>query len=99
MSLTDTYLVTTKNLEAFFNALQSAQAPEKFTYRFLESLEFTSSNDRLLMKLLKALGFIDDAGTPTKTYFDFLDQTQSRIVVARAVREAYGDLFAINKNA
>lgn len=99
MSLTDMYLVTTKNLESFFNALQSAQAPEKFTYKFMESLEFTSSNDRLLLKLLKALGFVDDAGAPTQIYYDFLDQTQSRIVVARAVRDAYGDLFAINKKA
>jgi hypothetical protein len=99
MSLTDTYLVTSKNLESFFNALQSAQAPEKFTYKFMESLEFTSSNDRLLLKLLKALALIDDSGTPTQLYYDFLDQTQSRIVVAKAVREAYGDLFAINKKA
>jgi len=45
------YLVTTKNLDAFFNALTNAQAPAKFTQKFLEQLEFKSTNDRLYIGL------------------------------------------------
>ena len=46
-----------------------------------------------------SLGFTDDAGVPTKRYFDFLDQTQSARILAGAVREAYTDLFAVNVKA
>jgi len=99
MSLTNTYLITTRNLEAFLNALQTAQAPERFTNKFLQDLEFSSSNDRLFIGLLKGLGFIDESGTPQQRYFDFLDQTQARQVLAQAIREAYDDLFRINKDA
>jgi hypothetical protein len=99
MSLTNTYLVTTRNLEAFLNALQTAQAPERFTTKFLQDLEFSSSNDRLFIGLLKGLGFIDESGAPQQRYFDFLDQTQARQVLAQAIREAYDDLFRINKDA
>ena len=99
MALTSSYLITTKNLEAFFNSLITAQAPDTFTLKFLESLEFKSTNDRLYLGLLKALGFLDANAVPTERYFKFLDQSQSKQILAEAVREAYGDLFAVNIKA
>jgi hypothetical protein len=99
MALTNAYLVTTKNLEAFLNAIRSAKAPERFSNRFLTQLDFSSSNDRLLIGVLKGLGFLDENSAPTQRYYDFLDQTESGRILADAIREAYGDLFAINKNA
>lgn len=99
MALTNAYLVTTKNLESFLNSIQSAQAPDRVTNKFLTQLDFTSSNDRLLIGVLKSLGFIDEGGVPQKRYFEFLDQTQSKQVLADAIREAYADLFALNKKA
>lgn len=99
MAITPSYLITTKNLESFLNSLITAKAPEAFTQKFLESLEFKSSNDRLYIGLLKGLGFLDANAVPTERYFKFLDQSQSKQVLAEAVQEAYGDLFAVNKKA
>lgn len=99
MGLTDTYLITTKNLESFFNAIQVAKAPEKFTNKFLKDLEFKSSNDLLFVKLLKELGFLDNSGIPTQRYFDFLDQSQSKKILAKSIQETYADIFATNKEA
>lgn len=93
------YLVTTKNAETFFNAIQGAKAPERFTTKFLKDLDFNSSNDRLYIGLLKGLGFLDENGSPTDRYFAFLDHSQSRRVLADALRDAYDELFALNKNA
>lgn len=99
MALPQAYLMTTKNLPSLFNAIISAKAPERFTQKFLQQLEFTSSNDRLFIGILKALQFIDESGIPTQRYYDFLDQSQSGTVLAEAIKEAYSDLFAINKRA
>jgi uncharacterized protein DUF5343 len=99
MALPNAYLMTTKNLDAFLKSIQSAKAPERFTIQFLKQLDFTSSNDRLFLGVLKALGFIDDAGVPKQRYFDFLDQGQSARVLAEGIREAYSDLFNVNKSA
>lgn len=99
MALTSAYLMTTKNLEAFMNAIRAAKAPERFNNKFLTQLDFTSSNDRLFIGVLKGLGFIDESGVPTKRYYAFLDQTESGKVLAEAVRESYEDLFAVNKKA
>jgi len=99
MALTTSYLLTTKNVESFLNSIISARAPEKFTQKFLESLEFKSTNDRLFISLLKSLGFIDESGKPTQRYYDFMDQTKSKEVMAQAVMEAYEDLFNVNTEA
>ena len=99
MALTSAYLVAAKNLSSFLEALRTARAPERFTLKFVEELDFKSTNDRLFIPLLKALGFIDDSGTPKQRYFDFLDDSRWQYVLADGIREAYEDLFRLNKNA
>ncbi|MCK4355152.1 DUF5343 domain-containing protein [Candidatus Parcubacteria bacterium] len=99
MALNCSYLITTKNLESFLNSIITAKAPDTFTQKFIESLEFKSTNDRLYIGLLKGLGFLDANAVPTERYFKFLDQSQSKQVLAEAVKEAYGDLFAVNTKA
>lgn len=83
----------------YFDTLLTAKAPEKFTAKFMADLGFTSSNDRQFVNVLKAIGFLDDAGTPTQRYFHFLDQSMAKLMVAEGIREAYADLFALNINA
>jgi hypothetical protein len=95
MALPEQYLITTKNLDSFLNSLLNAQAPQKFTNKFLEQLEFKSTNDRLFIGVLKFLKFIDQSGIPQDRYFKFLDQTQSKKILAEAIREAYSDLFTV----
>lgn len=99
MALPEQYLITTKNLDAFLNSLLNAQAPQRFTNKFLEQLEYKSTNDRLFIGVLKMLGFIDPNGVPQDRYFRFLDQTQSKIILAEAIKDAYSDLFTVNVKA
>lgn len=99
MSVTSAYLTTAKNLPKILVAIQNAQAPKQFSTRFLASLGFPSANDRLIIGVLKALGFLTPEGTPTKRYFEYLDQSRAKYVLADGIREAYADLFQINTKA
>lgn len=99
MALTTAYLTTTKNLEGILNAIQTAKAPEKFTTRFLEQLEYKSTTDRLMIGVLKGLKFLDENSVPTERYFRFLDQSESGRVLAEGIRDAYDDLFRVNVKA
>jgi hypothetical protein len=99
MALPRSYLTSTKNLSAILDAIKSAQAPERFTIKFLESLDFKSTTDRLIIGVLKSLGFLTADAKPTERYFRFLDQTQSAVVLAEGIREAYSDLFQVKTNA
>src|SRR5687767_11322460 len=99
MALPTSYLTSTKNLQGILNSILGAQAPDKFTTRFLESLDYKATSDRLVIGVLKSLGFLADDGRPTQRYFEYLDQSQSGRVLAQAIREAYEDLFQVNKAA
>lgn len=99
MALTPVYLISAKNLGKFLESLRHAQAPEKFSLRFLEELGFKSTNDRLFVPLLKALKFLDDSGKPTARYHAFLDDSQWQRVLADGVKDAFPDLFRVNKDA
>lgn len=99
MALPSSYLTSVKNLKGILNAIQSAQAPDKFTHAFLSSLDFKSSSDRLIIGVLKSMSFLDDGGRPIDRYFRFLDQTQAERVLAEGIREAYADLFQVNVKA
>lgn len=99
MALPKSYLTSTRNLAGILDAIKAAQAPKKFTLRFLGSLEFKSTTDRLIVGVLKSLGFLNADGGLTDRYYRYLDQTQSKIVLAEGIREAYSDLFQVNNNA
>jgi Family of unknown function (DUF5343) len=99
MPLPDSYTLKPGSIPAYFDAILQAGAPERFSVKFLEGLEFKSTNDRGFIGILKDLGFLDADASPTKRYFEFLDKTQARSVLANAIREAYSELFALNKDA
>lgn len=99
MALTNSYLTSTKNFEGIMNSILGARAPERFTNKFLEDLGYKSSNDRLIVGVLKSLGLLNETGEPTQRYYDFLDQTQSKKIIAIGIQEAYEDLFNIKKDA
>ena len=99
MALPKSYLTTIKNLAGIMNSIVGGQAPKKFTTRFLESLGYKASGDRLMIGVLKSLGFLTDDGQPLQRYHEYLDQTRSAVVLAQGIEEAYGDLFQVNKNA
>lgn len=86
-------------MQNIINSLVSAKVPERFTNKFLEDLGFKSTNDRLYIGVFKGLGLLDESGVPTQRYHQFLDQSETGKVLALGIQEAYGDLFALRKDA
>lgn len=100
MALPTSYMTGGFNkIPTYFDAILTAKAPEKFTIKFLENLGFTSSNDRLFINVLKNLGLLDEMGVPTNKYYEFMDQSKSKKIIAEGIRDAYADLFQLNKKA
>ena len=99
MALPESYTLKPNAIPAYFDAMLDAQPPERFSLKFLENLGFTSTNDRLFIGILKDLGFLNRDGAPQARYFEFLDKSQSKKIVADGIREGYSDLFAINTKA
>jgi hypothetical protein len=99
MAVPTSYLIASQKTKDVLKAIQNAQAPKRFTFNFLESLGFKSTNDRLIIPVFKSLGLLNASGEPTTRYFAFLDAAQGPRVLAEGIREAYADLFQVNRKA
>lgn len=90
------YMMSNNKIEPILEQIRKAAEPTKFTYNFLKNLGFKSTNDRAIIPLLKALGFILDNGSPTEYYKDLRDETIWEKVLGRQIKELYSDLYTIN---
>lgn len=88
------YTQSFKKIPNFFEAIQKAAVPGKFTTKFLyETLEFKGTNDRPLATILKSLGFIDSNGVPTEKYYNYKNKDSASIVLGDSIRNCYDALY------
>lgn len=98
MALPTIYYQNIGKVPEFFQRIRDANAPDIVSQQLIKDWGFSSSNDRALIPLLKALGFLTSDGRPTQRYLQFRDNSESRKVMGEALREAYADLFLIKAN-
>lgn len=93
------YMANPAKLKRFFQHIQDTGIPDKVTYEYLKSSGFTSSGDRAIVSILKALNFLDGSGVPQDNWRAFRDKGKAPLVLAKAIRETYSDLFSMYPDA
>lgn len=94
------YMNVVKRVPDILGKITKAGTPSKFTHEFLRThLGFRSSNDRGIIKVLKALGFLNESGVPTERYNDFKNDRISGQVLAHGLRDGWSDVFLADKEA
>lgn len=86
-------------IEEYFRKFQEAGVPPKVNRESLESLGFTSSNDRYMIKVLRLIGFTDSKNLPTELYQAYKNPVKAPGVLAQAIRTGYSDLFKTYEDA
>ena len=87
------YTQAYSRLPDIFASIETAGTPPRFNNEFLKStLGYTSSNDRAVIPILRALGFISPGGEPTQRYNDFKGHDGGRALAA-GLREGWAPLF------
>ncbi|WP_322070600.1 DUF5343 domain-containing protein [Paraburkholderia bannensis] len=95
-----TYLASNKNLETLFTTIQSAKVPDRFTQDFLSTtIGLKGTNDRMMIPLLRTLGFLEASGAPTARYRELKNQDNAKRAIANGIRGAYAPLFEANEAA
>jgi hypothetical protein len=69
------------------------KVPDKITTKTLPALGYRSSNDRILIPILKFIDFIDSKNAPTINYLKFRKKRTSKVTMSNAIKTAYADLF------
>jgi hypothetical protein len=99
VAIPETYATVPASIGRFLDAIQTAGVPPRVTFEFLKTLGFKSSNDRTMIQVLKAIGFVDANGAPTSLYKEYRDPSRGPRVLAQALRGAYADLFLAHTKA
>jgi len=87
-------------IDELFKKIKEATVPPKFTQDFLTvKLGLKSPSQRAFIPLLKKLGFIDESQIPTKMYNDYRDDNKSKVIMAKAIKSAYSELYSVNEYA
>ena len=97
---TYTYHVNPVNLKKFLEHIQTAGVPSrKVTFQYVSSVGFKSTNDRAIITVLKAIGFLNKSGLATDIWRAYRNKSESKKVLAAALRKAYPTLFATYPDA
>lgn len=87
-------------LKELFKKIREAGVPPKFTTDFLSAvLELKSSSYRPMIPFLKKLGFVDENNVPTQMYRDYRDESKSKIIMAKALKTSFRQLYSAHEYA
>jgi hypothetical protein len=91
--MTYPYVASPEKLKTLLNKMATEVGiPGQCNIKFLRSLGYTSSNDNKLLGAVKFIGLVDDGGTPTELWSEL--RANSKVAVAKGVRQGYVDLFS-----
>lgn len=92
------YTTVPGTLQALFDKMRDTGVPAKATIAWLESINFKSSNDRTMIRVVKFLGLATKDGTPTDTWNEYRAEDH-QAVMRRAIQSAYTNLFDLYPQA
>ena len=93
------YTPNTGKLKEFLKKIRDIAVPTTgATQDWFQSIGFRSSNDRPILRVMRLIGFIDDASTPTDSWKQYRTQNHKQIL-AKGITQGYKDLFAIYPDA
>jgi hypothetical protein len=94
------YLASNKNLGKLFERILTSQRPSVFTHDHLQNIiGLKSTNDRLLIPLLRNLGFLDSSNRPTATFNLLKNGATAKTAIANGIKTAYEPLFRADEKA
>lgn len=88
-----TYTIVPNSLRRYLKGIPSRSIPTKVDAKHLKSIGFKNSNDRGIIRVLKAVKLIDQSGVPTEDFRNFRDASRGPIILASRIREAYKGLY------
>lgn len=97
--LSRAYTLKASKIPNYFKVLLENPEPEVFDTAFLAKSGFRYAIDRTFIDILKGLGFLNEAGQPTRRYRDFRDNRQAATALRLGLSEAYAGLLAAMPDA
>jgi len=93
------YMANPARIRELLHKIQTVGVLEKLTSQSLSTLGFRSSNDRPLIKVMKAIGFISGTGEPTDRWQRYRNTQIAGTVLAEGIGDHYAELYKFYPDA
>jgi len=93
------YATNSSKIKPFLGKIRTVGIPGKVDKKYLASIGFKDQNDRRLISIIKAIGFVSSAGIPTERWKNYRDKEKAGYILAEGIRENYAELFKIYPDA
>ena len=94
------YMNAYGNVAKILNKIKDAQAPERFSQDYLDTvLGFSGGSARPFISLAKRIGLLNADGTPSPLYHRFRNPAQSEQAMAEMIRKGYPEFYRRNEYA
>jgi len=87
--------LNTGKFRNFLKKIQKLAVPPKATVKWLESIGYTSKNDRDFLRVLQKIDFLDGSRVPTDNYKDFINVQKSKKTMAKCIKKGYSFLYKL----
>lgn len=92
------YMSVPGSIGKILEKIKEAGTPDNFNADFLSTkLGFKGGNYRTFISWAKKAGLLNSDGTPTQLYKSFRNPTTSKSSLARAIKNAYTELYSRNE--
>lgn len=87
------YTSVPKTLRAFLELVPTKPKPPKVTSSTLKTWGFKSGNDASILRVLKSLELLSQAGEPTEHYAGYMQSNSGAAVLGKRIKTTYSELF------
>src|ERR1035437_6561328 len=87
------YTTKPSTLRKFLAMVPQKPKPAKINPTLVQSWGFRDSNDKSIIRVLKAVGLVGPNGEPTPDYVAFMHKGTGPVELAKKIRELYPPLF------
>jgi hypothetical protein len=93
------YVYFPSQITALLEKIQKTGQPDKLTITYVQKTWLLAdAKYSAVIELLKAMGFLDDAGVPTPLYAEYANPTIAKEALAKGITNAYPDLIKAYPN-
>jgi hypothetical protein len=87
------YTTTPSALRKFLQEAPKRPKPTKIDFALLQTWGIKDNNARTIISVIKSLGLVDGAGTPTEHYAAFMRNDTGAASLASQIKQVYSQLF------
>ena len=89
----------TNKIDTYFKKIQESEVPDQVKGPWLKKSGWRSGDDYKILEIWRILGFIDDNSVPTEYWRKYKVPSESKIVLAEAMKKGYKGLFNMYADA